>query len=176
MGLFSKKRKRKNQRFGPTEKALADLIALSGEWTGVSRDYEPDGRQYGERPIGMGFNLDDDGRHLVIHYWVNHGGPVMRSFDVLGVESGGQELVRTRFVGRNRQSHHFRILRHTSAERSSDFALSLETTSWDEARPCEFKWSFERKGAELEIQLARRLIGNTDDYEEISTSRLTRMR
>lgn len=176
MGLFRKAKKSgQTSPLGPASRALSDLVSLIGEWTGEAIDWDPDWEQSHRRPMGVGFELDEDGRHLVIHYWANHGGPVMRSFDVLGVDSSGEELLRTHFVGRNRQTHHFRILDHKKNGRGRDFSLSLETTAWDEARPCEIRWEIHRRGDALEMKTSRCLIGMSDDFVQTSTFTLSRI-
>lgn len=175
-GSFRKAKKSgQTSPLGPASRALSDLVSLIGEWTGEAIDWDPDWEQSHRRPMGVGFELDEDGRHLVIHYWANHGGPVMRSFDVLGVDSSGEELLRTHFVGRNRQTHHFRILDHKKNGRGRDFSLSLETTAWDEARPCEIRWEIHRRGDALEMKTSRCLIGMSDDFVQTSTFTLSRI-
>ena len=176
MGLFRKaKKSRQPSPTSPPVRALNDLLNLIGEWTGEATDWDPDWEQSKRKPMGVSFELDEDGRHLIIHYWANHGGPVMRSFDVLGVDPSGEEVLRTHFVGRNRQTQHFRILEHRTDGRGRDFSLTLETTAWDEARPCEIRWEFQRRGNALEMRTSRCLIGLSDDFVETSVFVLGRL-
>lgn len=183
MALFkTSKRKQNRAKEPPAFRALDLLIGLGGVWSGVRQDFDPDDRILAAAPTGesrdfcVEYELNPEGTHVIVHNEVSAGGRIDQTFDVWGLGAGADELIRTAFSSGTRQSSAFEIKSLDTERTGRTWHMILETVSWDDGRPCEFRYELSRGSNRLEIRVSRCLINEGPVYEVLSQARLTKVR
>lgn len=182
MALFRKvqRKPQTRQREDRAVAALDLMMDLQGRWAGPQSSFDPDERKSGAQLLElrkflcMDFDICPEGTHLIAHSKVRGETPLARHFDVWGQDERTRELVRTTFAHGNRQTNIYDVSSLEANRSRRCWSIVLDTVSWDEGRPCEFRYELCRNGSQVKLKLDRRLINQATDYEPVNRASLIR--